>query len=346
MRLSPAGTTPRDRTQRPSRKRPFFVFAAGLAVLAAAGCSSSPGAGGSFSGTITIAAVPGIDDAPLYLAQQDGLFAAAGLQHVVIKPESQEAAEFSALQANKAQIAATDYGNLLEEQEQPGSIGYRILADGYDATTGSLEVLTLPGSSIKSPVDLRGKTVGLPSDDILKNVPAGAPVSLESAAVTQVLSNYIGNAPNSVTWRPMTQAQEVTALVDHRVQAILVGEPYIFLAERIAGAVEVMDACSGFTSNLPLSGYVATGKWVQQNPTAVADFKSAIAQAQADASMAGPIQKILHKYAGMTTQEAYLATIGTYPTTTSKTEIARDSSLLYAETMITAQPNIGQMIVR
>jgi NitT/TauT family transport system substrate-binding protein len=351
MRLTPAGTTPRDRRKRhesklPSRARLFFAVASGLAVAAAAGCSASNGAGGSFSGTITIVAVPGIDDAPLYLAQQDGLFTAAGLQHVVIKTESQEAAEFSALQGNTAQIAATDYGNVLAAQEQPGSGGYRILADGYDATTGSLEVLTLPGSKIKSPAELQGKTVGVPSDDILPNMPAGAPDSLESAAVTQVLSNYIGNAPNAVTWRPMTQAQEVAALVSHRIPAIVVGEPYIFQAEQEAGAVEIMDACSGFTLNLPLSGYVATSKWVNLNPTAVADFKSAISQAQADASMAGPIQKILHKYTGMTMQEAELATIGTYPTTTSEKEIARDASLLYLESMIKNQPRVQQMIVR
>jgi NitT/TauT family transport system substrate-binding protein len=344
MRLSPVGTTPRDGRRRSSRTRLLFAFAAGLAVLTAAGCSSSGGAGGSVSGTITIAAVPGIEDAPLYLAEQDGDFAAAGL-HVVIKPESQVGKEFSALQANRVQIAAADYGNILLAQTQSHSGGYKILADGYDATTGSLEVLTLPSSPITSPTQLQGKKVAVPNDDQLKT-PAGTPVSLESAAASSVLANYFGNAPNSVDWVSMPEGSELSALQSHQVQAILVGEPYIFQAEEAAGAVEVMDACSGFTLNLPLSGYVATSKWVKQNPTAVADFKSAIAQAQAEASMAGPIQKVMHKYAGMSMQEADLATIGTYPTTTSVAEITRVESLLSNESMISSPPDVAAMIVR
>jgi NitT/TauT family transport system substrate-binding protein len=345
MRLSPVGTTPRDGRKRLPGTRLLFALAAGLAVLTAAGCSSSGGAGGSVSGTITIAAVPGIEDAPLYLAEQDHDFAAAGL-HVVIKTESQEGKEFSELQANQVQIAAADYGNIMVEQAQSHSGGYKILADGYDATTGSLEVLTLPGSSITSPTQLRNKTVAVPNDDEL-TTPSGTPISLESAAASSVLANYFGNAPNAVVWRPMPEASELGALQSHQVQAILVGEPYIFQAEEAAGAVEVMDACSGFTLNLPLSGYVATGKWVKQHPAAVADFKSAIAQAQAEASMAGPIQTVMHQHVpGMSMQEAELVTIGTYPTTTSAAEITRVASLLSNEGMISNAPDVARMIVR
>jgi NitT/TauT family transport system substrate-binding protein len=343
MRLSPAGTSPRIGRHRPAGARFFLAVASGLVVLAAAGCSSSGGAGGSVSGVITIAAVPGIDDAPLYIAQQDGLFAAAGLQHVVIKKESQESDEFSALQSNQAQIAATDYGNVFYAQSQGQD--YRILANGYDAATGTLEVLTLPGSSIKGPAQLSGQKVALPSYDTLPNMPSDAPVSLEAAAASEVLSNYIGNAPNPVSWVKMPEASELSALETHRVQAILVGQPYIFEAERDAGAVEVLDACSGATANLPLSGYVATGSWVSKNPAAVADFQSAIAKAQADASMAGPVQKALPKYTGMSVVDADLSTIGTYPTTTSATELARVDRLLFLANMA-KQLSVAQMIVR
>lgn len=347
MRLNPAGPKPRIGRQRPAKARLFLAVASGLAVLAAAGCSASGAAGGSISRTITIAAVPGIDDAPLYLAKHDGLFAAAGLQHVVILPESQESNVFSALHGNRAQIAAADYGDILYQQshKSANSAGYKILADGYDAPAGTLEVLTMPKSPIKSPAQLEGATVAVPNDDKLQ-VKAGSPVSLEAAAATEVLQNYVGMAPSTVKWDPMPEASEIAALKDGRVQAILVGQPYVFEAEQDDGAVELMDVASGFTANLPLSGYVATSSWAKQNPAAVADFQSALAKAQADASMSGPVQSVLPHYMGVSSQVADLATIGSYPTTTSATEIARVENMLSTYHMISASPSIAQMVLK
>jgi NitT/TauT family transport system substrate-binding protein len=348
MRLNPAGTTPRGGASKPPRARFCVALASGLAVVAAAGCASSAAAGGgSVSATITIAAVPGINDVPLYMAQQAGLFTKAGL-HVVIKKESQESAVFAALRGNQAQIASADYGDLFYQQSRANLAkapagGYKILADGYDATTGSLEVLALPASNTKnkhpitSPEQLPGATVGIPSDDVLptrKPSPiapgSGIPDSLEVAAATSALSDFVAD-PNSVDWVAESPSAEVSDLIAGRVQAILVGQPYIVAAE-LRGAVEVMDACSGATANLPLSGYVATSAWAKANPMAVADFQSAIAQAQSAAAMDGLVQKMLPA-TGMTTQEADLATIGTYPTSTSTRELERVSRLLWAEDM-------------
>ncbi|MFI5082624.1 MAG: ABC transporter substrate-binding protein [Streptosporangiales bacterium] len=58
-------------------------------VALAAGCTSGAGAPGQPGGlektSIVVGAVPAADTAGLYLAQQQGFFAAAGLQ-VTIKP--------------------------------------------------------------------------------------------------------------------------------------------------------------------------------------------------------------------------------------------------------------------
>jgi NitT/TauT family transport system substrate-binding protein len=357
MRLDPAGILLLNRSRRVHRSRRIrqarylLGAASGLAVLLAAGCAGSSTAGGPDSATITIAVVPGVDNAPVFLAQKDGLFAAAGLAHVVIKTEPTQTQELSALQNAQAgvDIAASDYGDVFYQQAQSPDL--RILADGYDATSGVLEILTLPGSSIKSPLDLANQQVGLPDDDILPVNP-GDPVSLEAAAATQVLSNYLGNDAASVQWQPMSQQQEVTDLVQHRLKAILVSEPYIFQAESQVGAVEVLDACSGSTANLPLYGYVAMNAWVRDNPVAVADFRSAIAKAQAQASMTGEVQRILPRAAGLTVQDADLVTIGAYPTATSANGLDRVVRLLADYNMIRVGPNaswsgaVPPMIVR
>jgi NitT/TauT family transport system substrate-binding protein len=333
MRLDPAGILLSKRSRRAIRARYFLAAASGAAVLCSAGCGGSASAGGTVTSTITIAAMPGVDNAPIYLAKKDGLFAAAGLTNVVIKTYSSQAAELSALQNAQADIAASDYGTIFYQQAQSHDL--RILADGYDAGAGVLEVLTLPGSTIKSPLDLANQKVGLPSDGVLRSLQgSGNPLSLDAAAATQVLTNYIGNEAESVQWQPMTQQQEVRALEQHHLKAILVSEPYIYQAESQAGAVAVLDACSGSTASLPLTGYAAMSAWVKDNGPAVADFQQALARAQSNASLTGQVQALLPSATHMSTQDADLITIGSYPTATSSNNLERVVGLMTKFNMI------------
>jgi NitT/TauT family transport system substrate-binding protein len=344
MRLDQAGNPLVNRSRR-VRARYLLAAASGLAVLCSAGCAGTASAGGTVSGTITIAAVPGVDDAPIYLAKKEGLFAAAGLKNVVIKSYASESAEMSALQSAQADIAASGYGTIFYQQSQSHDL--RILADGYDAGAGVLEILTLPGT-ITSPIDLAGQKIGLPSDSVLPSLQgSGDPVSLDAAAATQVLTNYLGNNAESVQWDPMPQAQEIRDLEQHRLKAILVSEPYIYQAESQAGATEILDACSGSTSSLPLSGYVAKIAWVKDNPAAVADFQQALAKAQSDAAITGQVQQLLPSATGMSAQDADLITIGSYPTTTSALGLERVVRLMVNFNMIELghAPSVPPMIV-
>ncbi|HEY2316272.1 MAG TPA: ABC transporter substrate-binding protein [Streptosporangiaceae bacterium] len=351
MRLDPAGNLLPKRSRRAVRARHLLAAASGLAVLGAAGCAGSATAGGTVSGTITIATVPGVDNAPVYLAKKEGLFAAAGLKNVVIKSYTSQSAELTALQGGHADIAASDYGNLFYQQSQSHDL--RILADGYDAGPGVLEVLTLPTTgpgSIQSPVDLANQTIGLPADSVLPALQGsgtGSPISLDAAAATQVLTNYLGNNAGSVKWKSLSQQAEVKQLEQGKLKAILVGEPYIYEAESQAGATVVLDACSGSTASLPLAGYAAMSPWVKDNQAAVADFQQAIARAQSDASLTGQVQQLLPSATGMSVQDADLITIGSYPTTTSILSLERVVRLMSNFNMIALghAPNVPPMVV-
>jgi NitT/TauT family transport system substrate-binding protein len=346
MRHDPAGRGEPARSGRRLRPRRLLTAAAGLAVVAAAGCSSAPTGGGAVGGTITIAAIPGFDTAPLYLAQKDGNFAAAGLSHVVIKPYATESAELAAVQGGQADIAASDYGDIFYAQAQ--NPDFRVLADSYDAAPGVLEIITLPHSAISSPADLEGQPIGVPNDQLVTSPGADRPVSLETAAATQVLTNYLGNAALSMNWVPLSQQQEITELQQGTLPAVLVSEPYIFEAESQLGAVEVLDAYSGSTAGLPLTGYVATNAWVTHNRAAVADFQAAIGNAQSQAAMSGKVQQMLPKAAGMSVTDADLATIGVYPTLTSTTGLERVVRLLTSDHVIPLShaPAVPPMIVQ
>jgi NitT/TauT family transport system substrate-binding protein len=318
---------------------------AGLTALLAAGCGGGSAPGGTVSSTVTIAAIPGVDTAPLYLAQRDGTFKAEGLTNVVIDNYATESAELSALANGRADIVASDYGDIFYAQAQK-SADLRILADGYDAAAGVLEVITLPGSPITTPAQLAGAGVGVPDDEVLPGlVNTDHPNSLDSAAASEVLSTYLGNNVESVSWQPMTQQQEIAALQQHKIAAALLTAPYIYEAESELGATELFDACSGPAASLPLTGYVATNSWVRQNSAAVADFQAALGKAQTEAAMTGQVQTVLPKAAGMTTEDADLSTIGSYPTSISVNNLNRVVRLLSNSGMITTAPKVQQMIV-
>jgi NitT/TauT family transport system substrate-binding protein len=348
MRRADDGVVP-HRSGRSLRAWCLLAAAGGLTLMLVAGCGGSGSPGGSVSSTITIAAVPGVDTAPLYLAQRDGMFAAEGLAHVVIHSYSSEAADLSAIANGQADIAASDYGDIFSAQAQHPDL--RILSDGYDANAGVLEVITLPNSPVTSPADLANARVAVPDEEVLPGLASnGHPVSLDAAAATQVLTNYLGNDAESVTWVPMSQQQEITALENHQdnLSAILVSEPYIYEAESGFGAAELLDACSGSTAGLPLTGYVATSSWVAQHPAAAADFQAAMVKAQTEASMTGQIQQILPSTAGMTVADADLSTLGSYPTSTSAINLERVVRLMVNFDMITSAqpPKVSAMIVK
>lgn len=359
MRLAPARVPLPNRSRHAFRARYLLAGVCGLGLLAAAGCGSPSGAGSAVSATVTIAAVPGVDDAALYLAQKEGLFAAEGLDHVQIKRYKNQSQVLTALQDAQVDIAASDYGNVFYTEAHYNAVHHsakgkqpllRILADGYDATAGVLEVLTLPGSKITNPLKLANQTVGVPSDDYLSALGGKtAPVSLDAAAATNVLSDYLGAAgAGSVRWKPMSQSQEVAELKQGKLNAILVSQPYIYQAQSQLGAVEVIDACSGSTAGLPLLGYVAMNAWVRDNPAAAADFQAAMAKAQADATVTGMVQGTLPGAAGISVQDADMITIGSYPTTTSVGSLQAVVRVMANSRMITNTdaPAVGPMVVK
>ena len=348
---------------RPARRRPGRPAAAGgsrwirhgavaaaalSAVALAAGCSGS-GSGGGAGGAITIGAVPGVDTVPLFSAEHSGQFTAGGVS-VTIKKYTTVTAEVAALKNGQINMAAGDYGPFLaaEAQQGRGAQQIKIVADGYDATQGVLEILALPHAHITTPQNLAGKKIATPGDALVNSqsqaAGSGTADSLDTAAATSVLRSFNVNM-GTVTWDPMAQSAEVAALKNHQVDAILVNEPYIYQAQAQLGAIEVLDACSGATAGLPLSGYFAMSGWAAGHADAVSDFKSVLGKAQASSAMDGPVQNNLPGYTGMTKLEANLVTVGNYPATTNASEVQRVSTLMTDQGLLGVTVTVGSMII-
>jgi NitT/TauT family transport system substrate-binding protein len=347
MRSGPADAKTVSR-RRPSRRS--HAASAGMAAIAvgmlAAGCQA-PGNESSSApltkSSITVAATPGVDDAPLYMAVRNGLFAKAGLS-VTIHRYSSADQEIRALSNGSAAIAVGDYADFFFAQDAPRQAGFRVVADAYDAAPSVMEVLTLPGSGITTPQQLEGKTIGT-SEPQEMSFSTRLPYSEETLATQSVLTNDGVNVSN-VGWKALPTDQLVTALQDHRVSAIIATEPTIYQAEIQLGATELVDSCSGQTASLPLDGYFTLGSFAHKYRSTVLAFRSALLQAQAQAAEATQVQAVLASTEQMGAQTASLVTLGEYPTSTKANSLQRVAALMSSFNMLNPPVDVANMIFR
>jgi NitT/TauT family transport system substrate-binding protein len=333
-------------------RRSGMTLVSASLVLLATGCqlpgtgtSSGQGASQAQGGgqQITVAVVPGFENAPLQVGVKDGLFAQHGLNVTVQTYQSLQQA-YGALTSGQAEVISGDYSGLLYVQAHARRARLRLIADGYDATPGLMEVLTLPGSSVRVPQDLQGKAVATPPRE-LAPFSASAPYNIETLATESALQSD-GVSPSSVVWDAMPPGSMISALRDHTVSAIVATEPYILQAETQLGAIELLDACSGVTAGLPLSGYFTTASYAGGNTAAIQAFRAALDEAKASTAEPGTVQSVLRTLPEMSSREAALVTIGQYPTFLSVGQVQRVADLMYGTGMINTTLSVRNMLLR
>src|SRR6185437_11898058 len=115
------------------------------------------------------------------------------------------------------------------------------------AAPGVIEILTMPTSGITTPADLAGKNIPVPDVNTVTEQ-EGVPTTLALASATSVLQSEGVNLA-AVNWQPMSQGDEIDALVHgtNGVKAVLLTGIGVYQAQQ-EGAVELVDACSGPTS--------------------------------------------------------------------------------------------------
>ena len=335
----------------------------GAAVLLLAGCGALGGGSTGISAnsaTITVAAVPSVGDAPLYLAHQDGLFAQHGLT-VTIKTYPSVSAEAEALANGQADIAAGDYTGFFaaagttfapptkdgKKQSIPGGTTLRVIGNGYNAANNVMEVLTLPGNkTLKSAVDLQGKTVYTPPAEAAAfKTSKTQPYNIETLA-TQTVLRTDGVSVTTIHWHQAAAGSLVRALEDHKANAILVGEPYLFQAQKQLGAVAVLDSASGVTENLPLLGYFTTSAYASAHAQSIRAFQAAMTEAQTRAAARGQIQSMLSSAAGVSAQDAPLIALGTYPTFFSVGQVQHVADLMFQAGMLTTTLDVRKLALQ
>jgi NitT/TauT family transport system substrate-binding protein len=305
-----------------SRVRPahFCVLAATAVALLCSSCGGSGAATGS-SGTIsiTVGALPVIDDVGMYIAQDEGIFQKVGL-NVTIKSVATSAVAIPEMKSGAIDIlgGGNDVSFIQLAAKTPDAIPFKLLAEAATCAPGAFEVLVLPSSGIETPAELQHKTISV---NITNNI--------QTLTIDSVLEADDVN-PSSVRYTAIPFPLMIAALKAHKVNAISEVEPFATEAQQAAGAVPILDQCTGPTNSIPLSGYYAPAAWAQQNPTAVERFKQAMAQAQdiADTNRA-EVEKALLTYVPNLKQiQAATIALDEFPTSTDTVQLNRVSNLM------------------
>jgi NitT/TauT family transport system substrate-binding protein len=335
--------------QRRSRIAGATGIVAGLLLVA--GChvpgTSSSAAAPSVSGTVTVAATPGMEDAPLFIGLQDGLFRAAGLS-IVVHTYPTVRASLAALRKGTDDIQFGSYVNMFYAQERKPSPHLTVVADGYDCAPDAIAILTLPGSKISSPAALAGKTIGTALPDLGMLPAAGGngsplPFSPETTAAWAALQSNNVN-PQAVHWQPMSPDALVNTLHLGGVDAIAVSEPTIYQAEQQYGAIPVLDGCSGGNAGLPLDGYFSTHRYAQAHGADLAAFRSALAKAQAVAGTSLPVQTVLEQVAQFDAQTSAMVTTGAYPTALEPSNLQRVADQMFRFGSLASPLQVSKML--
>jgi NitT/TauT family transport system substrate-binding protein len=307
------------------------VAAAALLASSCSGSSSSNGSSGALS--ITVGALPVVDDVGAYIAADEGIFKQFGL-NVTIKPVLSSTVAIPDMK--KGTIDIVGGGNYVSfiklSASDPANPPFKILAEAATCSSGSFNILALPSSGIQTPADLENKTINLNNN-------------IQTLMINSVLAADDVKA-NRVKYVVIPFPQMGAALAAHKVDAISVVEPFLTTAEENDGAQTIVNQCDGPDSSLPLSGYLSTAAWAQQNPVAAQRFQEAMAQAQevADTDRAVVESTLLKYVKGLTKIQASTITLEQFPTSLDAKQLNRVSDLMQEAGLITNTVQASSLI--
>lgn len=317
-----------------SRRVGKVIAAIGLASLAA-GCMSSSGSPAQSAApgktSIVVGAVPAADTAGLYIARQQGFFAAAGL-HVKIVPIISAEDAISGQLKGTYDITLGNYVSYIQaDAEQHADL--RIIAEGSVIQPGNQEIVTLPGSRITTLAGLRGATLAV---NVLNNI---------GTILVGLALEDDGMSLSEVKLVPIPFPEMTAALKAHQVDAAWVPEPFLSSAEQQTGALEVADLDQGATQNFPIVGYAVTRTWEQKYPGTEAAFLRALEEGQTVAdSDRGAVERAAESFLGVSPQAAAVMALPEFPLGVDRVRLQRVADAMRRFGLLKQPFDVGQMI--
>lgn len=303
--------------RRPLRRALIGTTAVG-AVLALAACASTASAAkssGPEKRDLVVAAVPGEGAAGLYIAQDKGLFAKAGL-HVKIQPVVSAQTVIPGMLHGSIDVASGQYPSYIGA-DAAGIAKMRILAAGYSLGPHVQEIIVSAHSKITSVPDLKGKTIAV-----------NQPNSVTTDLLFNVLAPY-GITPAQVHVVTFPFPAMPGVLAAGKIDAAFEIEPFLSEAVKQEGVQELADIDSGASQGFPVSGYAVLASWAARYPRTAAAFAKAIREGNAIAATnLAVLQHTFSAQLHLSPAITGVMAVGSFPTTTSAVQLQRVADLM------------------
>ncbi len=269
------GLREREFTEAHMKARSSWTVAltAAAIMILSAGCSSASGAVPADPAPapeepdITVAAIPAVDLAGLYIAQDRGLFARQGL-HVRIEPIPSAQSVIAEQLKGKIDISAGSYVAYIAAEA--AGARFRILAQASTLAPNTRALVVTGNSRVTTIAGLAGKKIGVNGVNSIGTLLVSALLSTHGVSPAKV--RFIAD-PGGFPALP-------GKLQDGDWAAAFLAEPYITAAGQQYGEQVLADLDQGAVTNLPVDGYVSTLAWARQHPKTAAAFTRAIEQGQ------------------------------------------------------------------
>jgi NitT/TauT family transport system substrate-binding protein len=303
------------------------------AVVVTAGTLAGCGTGGSSLGpasrleqtTITVDSVPAAEEAGLYVAQADGLFARQGLT-VKIKSITGGETSIPDLQNGSAQLVAANYVSFILAQMSgtfhAKPVDMRIIAAGSQIQSGTEALYVMPGSRYQTMAELAQAhaRIGLNTPNDVGDVMVGALLQQSGyrlSDIKQVIPT--GGFPELLKMLPAGH-----------VDAAWLPQPLGTMAEQEYGATPIADFDQGALADFPFTGYMGTAQWVKSHPNTAAAFLRGLNAGQrlADTDRTA-VEAALEKYMDIKPLVAATMSLDSYPLTMDVPQLQRVADSMY-----------------
>jgi NitT/TauT family transport system substrate-binding protein len=245
------------------------VCALALAGTACSAGQAAPGPRGPLEQThLVVDDFPSVDSAGLYVARQEGLFQAQGLDVTIVPVFTSSQQTVTDIETGKADISSGDYVTYVDDELQD-SAHLEIIAEASVLQPNQLALFVKAGSRIVHLSELVGKKVSVAGHN-----------DIATLLIDSLLADN-GVPPSKVILVPGTPLPADPALIDKGVfTAAPIPEPFVSQGEQQFGLEELADLDQGGTENFPIQGFAVTGTWAQRHPNTLNAFVTALDEGQ------------------------------------------------------------------
>jgi NitT/TauT family transport system substrate-binding protein len=213
---------------------------------------------------VTAAVLPTLDSVPVRLALEEGLFQDEGL-NVKLVNGAQGAGNVLMAMGGAVDFAFTSYTPAI--LAAANGVQVRIVADSSALAPGNSVIMAVPESGVRKISDLRGRRVGVVGRSTMAYLLVAAVLDANDVPLT------------SVEFVEKSFPDTLPALDSGNIAAALLTEPFATRAAKDIGAKIISETSAGAMEEISLTGYVASGRFVRENPKTVAAFSRALQRA-------------------------------------------------------------------